>query len=146
MASAAFKQGTAMWLDDGRAVALWLPPGIGIDDEALTLLMLETVNPDLLMDLSAFADIVQEHHPVTDHWYLPVTGVDPHVQGRGHGSVLLRHALEKCDLQGLPAYLEASTERSRALYERFGFKTIGEIQVGNSPQVWPMLREPGAAA
>jgi GNAT superfamily N-acetyltransferase len=145
IASAAFEQGTAMWLDEGRAVALWLPPGSGIDDEALTLLMLETVNPDLLMDLSAFADIVQEHHPVTEHWYLPVTGVDPHVQGRGHGSVLLRHALETCDLQGLPAYLEASTERSRALYQRFGFKALGEIQVGSSPRVWPMLREPDSA-
>ena len=47
-------------------------------------------------------------HPTFDHWYLPLAGVDPPAQGRGLGSVLLRHALEICDRGGLPAYLEAT--------------------------------------
>lgn len=142
MAGAAFEQGTAMWVDDGRAVALWLGPGHGADDDALVQVMLESVDPGLLTDLSAFADRVSELHPVVDHWYLPITGVDPHVQGKGLGSVLLQHALATCDRDGLPAYLEASTVRSRLLYERFGFKQIAGIQVGSSPQVYAMLRDP----
>jgi GNAT superfamily N-acetyltransferase len=142
IAEGAFGQGTALWLDDARAVALWLPPGVGGDDDALVQIMLESVDPGLLADLSTFADIVREHHPVVDHWYLPVTGVDPFVQGKGLGSTLLRHALARCDLDGLPAYLEASTVRSRLLYERFGFRELGVIQVGTSPSVWPMLRDP----
>jgi ribosomal protein S18 acetylase RimI-like enzyme len=142
IAGAAFEQGSALWVDDGRAVALWLPPGFGADDDALVELMVESVDPSLLMDLSAFADAVHEYHPTVDHWYLPVTGVDPYVQGKGFGSTLLQHALAISDEQGLPAYLEASTVRSRLLYERFGFKEIGAIQVGTSPRVWPMLREP----
>jgi GNAT superfamily N-acetyltransferase len=141
-ASHAFDQGTAWWLDSGRAVALWLPPGFGPDDETLIQVMVESVDPALFMELSEFADAIHEHHPVVDHWYLPVMGVDPYVQGKGFGSMLLQHALAACDQQGLPAYLEASTMRSRLLYERFGFKQVGAIQVGTSPTVWPMLRDP----
>ena len=138
----AFGCGTAHLLDDARAVALWLPPGIGADDDAIVELMVESVASSLLSELSAFADSVREHHPEYEHWYLPVTGVDPFVQGRGLGSVLLRHALAACDRDGLPAYLEASTTRSRALYERAGFRQIGAIQEGSSPTVWAMVRDP----
>ena len=142
MARLSFTQGSALWVDEGRAVALWLPPGFSGDDDALTEVMLESVRPALLEDLAAFADLVRELHPVAEHWYLPFTGVDPFVQGKGHGSALLRHALATCDRDGLPAYLESSTPRNRQLYERFGFKPIGEIQVGTSPSVWAMLRDP----
>jgi len=142
MAGDSFEQGTALWLDDGRAVALWLPPGFGADDDALVQVMLESVVPEVLEDLSAFADLVREHHPVVEHWYLPCTGVDPSVQGKGLGSRLLQHALATCDAHELPAYLEASTVRNRMLYERFGFKEIGVIQVGSSPRVWAMMRDP----
>jgi ribosomal protein S18 acetylase RimI-like enzyme len=142
MAGDAFDQGTAQWVDDGRGVALWLPPGFGADDDALVQVILESVNPDLLTDLSEFSDLLREYHPVVDHWYLAVTGVDPYCQGTGLGSTLLRHALGRCDHDGLPAYLEASTLRNRALYERFGFKEIGVIQAGTSPQVWAMMRQP----
>lgn len=138
----AFVQGTAQTVDDGRGVALWLPPGFAADDVALVQVILESVDPDLLTDLSEFSDMLREHHPVVDHWYLAVTGVDPYFQGMGLGSTLLRHALARCDQDGLPAYLEASTLRNRALYERFGFEEVGVIQAGSSPQVWAMMRHP----
>ena len=107
IAGSAFDEGSAFWLTVVRAVALWLPPGFASDDDALTEVLLESVRPELLEDLAAFADLVREFHPVVEHWYLPVMGVDPFVQGRGHGSALLRHALAACDRDGLPAYLES---------------------------------------
>ena len=146
IAGRAFEDGTATCVDDCRAVALWLAPGVEGDEAALVQLMLESVHADLLEDLSGFADMVQAHHPKDEHWYLPFTGVDPFVQGKGHGSALLQHALERCDHDVLPAYLEASTVRSRLLYERFGFKEVAAIQVGSSPRVWAMIREPSAPA
>jgi ribosomal protein S18 acetylase RimI-like enzyme len=146
MAGDAFDHGTAQWVEDGRGVALWLPPGFGADGDALVRIILESVNPDLLTDLSEFSDMLREHHPVVDHWYLAVTGVDPYFQGTGLGSTLLRHALARCDHDGLPAYLEASTLRNRALYGRFGFTEIGVIQAGTSPRVWAMMRQPTATA
>lgn len=142
IAGAAFKQGTAQWLDSGHAVALWLAPGVAPDDETLTQVIVDSVEPSLLVDLAAFGDLIHEQHPVVEHWYLPFTGVDPFFQGTGLGTSLLRHALANCDRQGLPAYLEASTTRSRLLYERLGFKEISPIQTGASPRVWAMLRDP----
>jgi GNAT superfamily N-acetyltransferase len=140
LAGDAFEAGTAHCIDGGRAVALWLPPGSQMDDDGLTELMLESVAPTNLEDLSAFAETVRQLHPEVDHWYLPFIGVDPVAQGAGLGSSLLRFALALCDRDGLPAYLEASTARSRALYARHGFEEIGDIQVGSSPRVWAMLR------
>ena len=46
----------------------------------------------------------------------------------------------ECDRRGLPAYLEATSDSSRSLYERHGFAVTGEIDVGEAPPVWPMLR------
>jgi GNAT superfamily N-acetyltransferase len=66
--------------------------------------------------------------------------VDPVHQGRGHGAALLRYALERCDREGLPAYLESSNSRNVPLYERHGFEPMGSIQAGSSPTVIPMLR------
>jgi GNAT superfamily N-acetyltransferase len=141
-ADRSFELGAAHWLDNGVAVALWLPPGRGADEQRLVEVILESVDAAILTDLSAFADGIRELHPEYEHWYLPFTGVDPPAQGRGLGTILLRHALTTCDRDGLPAYLEASTARSRALYARLGFEELGAIQVGSSPTVWPMLRVP----
>jgi GNAT superfamily N-acetyltransferase len=62
-------------------------------------------------------------------------------QGQGHGSALLRHALERCDRDHLPAYLDATNPRNISLYERHGFERLGRIQVGTSPPLVPMLRK-----
>ena len=38
----------------------------------------------------------------------------------------MRPVLERCDREGVPAYLEASSERSMRLYERLGWEFTGE--------------------
>ncbi len=49
------------------------------------------------------------------------------------------------DAEGIPAYLEASTVRSRALYERHGFEVTGEFNFpSGGPPLWQMWREPGS--
>ncbi|HEY2635810.1 MAG TPA: GNAT family N-acetyltransferase, partial [Solirubrobacteraceae bacterium] len=69
-------------------------------------------------------------------------GVAPGHQGRGLGTRLMRPTLDECDARGLPAYLEASSERNRALYERLGFVVQRELRFAGSPPIWPMLRPP----
>jgi GNAT superfamily N-acetyltransferase len=142
IAEKSFSHGGAHWIAEGRAVALWLPPGVVADPDGVVEVLLGSVRADLLEDLAAFGDLIQEHHPAFDHWYLPFTGVDPFFQGTGLGSALLVDTLHECDRADLPAYLEASTPRSRALYERLGFRVTEAIQVGSSPAVYAMLREP----
>jgi len=88
--------------------------------------------------------LVESKHPgERPHWYLPALGVEPRSQGRGLGSRLMFPVLERCDLQGLPAYLEASSPRNRALYERHGFEVSEELRLpGDGPPLWLMWREP----
>jgi len=52
--------------------------------------------------------------------------------------------LDRCDVETLPAYLEATSERNVALYERLGFEHLGELRLNNSPPLWPMRRPPAA--
>ena len=80
------------------------------------------------------------YHPKEPHWYLPLIGVDPRHQRRGHGAALLRHALARCDRDHAPAYLESSNPANVPLYERHGFAVLDTIQVGSSPPIFPMLR------
>ena len=80
------------------------------------------------------------------HYYVRDVGVLPEMQGRGLGSALLAPTLERCDREGLPAYLEASSERSAALYERLGFEHVSELSVLGSPPLRLMLRPPAHEA
>jgi ribosomal protein S18 acetylase RimI-like enzyme len=100
------------------------------------------IDPTRHQDAFTFMGRMGEHHPTEPHWYLPYIGVDPTRQGQGHGSALLERGLSRCARDGLPAYLEASSPRNRALYERHGFQAFAEIQVADSPPLWPMWRNP----
>lgn len=61
----------------------------------------------------------------------------------GLGAWVLRPVLDHCDANGLPAYLEATCEHNRALYDRLGFAVREEIALGKgAPPLWPMWREP----
>lgn len=141
----AFDHGTAHGLGDGLAVALWLPPGVGPDEEAFMQVADESIDAEALGDFTGVLEQMDQLHPTTDHWYLPLTGVDPVAQGRGLGTRLLEHGLEVSDRDGLPAYLEATSPRSRDLYHRHGFTVAGVIQAGSSPPMWAMRREPFAS-
>jgi GNAT superfamily N-acetyltransferase len=88
----------------------------------------------------ALLTLIERRHFREPHYYIPYIGVAPDAQGQGLGTALLRPTLDRCDREGLPAYLEATSERNAALYERLGFKLRGELRLGSSPPLWPMLR------
>jgi ribosomal protein S18 acetylase RimI-like enzyme len=138
----AFETGGAFVTEGYEGVALWLPPGVHPDEEALAAITEESVPPERLEGLSQLLELQSMTHPTEPHWYLPMIGVDPLHQGKGIGSQLLREGLSVCDQAGLPAYLEATNEGSRALYLRHGFLVMAELQVSGSPPVWPMWRRP----
>jgi GNAT superfamily N-acetyltransferase len=69
-----------------------------------------------------------------------------HRQGQGLGTQMLQEVLARADTDGVPAYLESSNERNLPLYERNGFRVIGELQaLGHGPTIWRMWREPRPA-
>ncbi len=141
-AGAAFAMGTADSIDDCGGVALWLAPGVDPDEETMGAIVAEAVPAEDQEEVFGFLGQMGEFHLTEPHWYLPLIGVDVTKQGRGHGSALLRHTLERCDRDGLPAYLEATSPLNKSLYERHGFEEFGLIQAGSSPPMWPMQRRP----
>ncbi|MGW1719895.1 GNAT family N-acetyltransferase [Streptomyces sp. NPDC002156] len=142
--------------EDGSACALWLPmPADGHaeasegdvqgdeGDDAVRLR--EAIDPgnervELLVRLT------EEIHPSgSAHEYLWMIGVAPDSQCQGLGAAILQHALDRCDREGVAAYLEASSARSGKLYERLGFDHLGSpLDLPDGPRMWPMWREPRA--
>jgi GNAT superfamily N-acetyltransferase len=137
-----FDHGSAYVIGDFIGVVQWLPPGVQPDDGPIGELFERYMSgPKLGVVLSLFEQMAG-FHPHEPHWYIPMIGIDPVFQGRGYGTHLLRHGLVACDRDQRPAYLEATSLTSRTFYERHGFRVLGEILSGDSPPMFPMLREP----
>ncbi|MDN3026684.1 GNAT family N-acetyltransferase [Streptomyces sp. S.PB5] len=136
--------------EDGTACALWLPmpegDGHGADGEEggdSYAELREVVDPENER-VELIGRLTGEIHP-TDraHEYLWMIGVVPGRQGEGLGTALITSVLDRCDREGLSAYLEASSARSRGLYERLGFVAAGPVlELPDGPRMWPMWREP----
>jgi ribosomal protein S18 acetylase RimI-like enzyme len=126
--------------------AVWAPPG---DWRVPVTTMAREVPPmtrvfgrRLPLALWSRLRMDARHPKGPAHWYLATMGVAPESQGRGLGTALMRPALEEIDAASLPAYLESSTLRSRALYERHGFTVIGSLNYPmGGPPMWLMWRE-----
>lgn len=84
---------------------------------------------------------VERQHPTEPHYYLAILGVDPSAQGQGLGSAVVRPMLDRCDTEGVPAYLESSKESNVAFYERHGFRVTGEVELPFGPPLWLMWRD-----
>ena len=138
--SRAYANGTAFGANGYAGVSLWLPPGVQSDEEALGAVLASTAAPSLAPETEAVFSQMAKYHPTDPHWYLPLIGVDPAHQGEGLGDALMTFALERCDRDRLPAYLESSNPRNIPFYRRHGFEALGEIQAGSSPTLVPMLR------
>ena len=141
-AGAAFEHCSVDLVDGYLAAALWLPPGIHPDEEAMEKLIRTTVPESDQANVFELFEQMDRFHPAESHWYLPMIGVDPAHQGKGYGSALLQHALARCDREDKLAYLESTSPSSLRLYQRHGFELIGTIQVGSSPRLFPMVRRP----
>lgn len=141
-AGGAFEHNAAYCSDDHAGAALWLPPNVHSDEEALGEIMQRTLSEDVAVDLSSVFEQIAGYHPEVPHWYLPLIGVDTTQQGKGYGSALMGYALEQCDREHLPAYLESTNPRNISLYKRHGFEALATVQAGTSPPFVPMVRGP----
>ncbi|WP_431095423.1 GNAT family N-acetyltransferase [Polaromonas aquatica] len=138
----AFTHQSAYYVDGYVGAALWLPPEVHSDEDALIALLQRTGSAQFQKDGVAVFEQMGRYHPQEPHWYLPFIGVDPFHQGKGCGAALMQHALLPCDRDHTLAYLESSNPKNIPLYERQGFELLGTIQVGTSPPIFPMLRTP----
>lgn len=140
----AFGYKSAYYVGNFSGAALWLPPNVHPDIDQVTELFQSTGSEGAKTDGPEIFEKMSSYHPDEPHWYLPLLGVDPLHHGKGLGSVLMQHALVKCDQDKKLAYLESSNARNISLYERHGFELLGTIQINTSPSIFPMLRKPHA--
>ncbi|SIN83865.1 Acetyltransferase (GNAT) family protein [Parasphingorhabdus marina DSM 22363] len=136
----AFDHEGAWIANDGQAVALWLPPGVEPDGDAMMELLPGLVPEENQDDMFGVFEGMDSYHPHEEHWYLPLIAADPAYLGRGLGGALMKYACARIDQDGKPAYLESSNPRNISLYERHGFEVMGEIRSGKAPVVTPMYR------
>jgi GNAT superfamily N-acetyltransferase len=140
--------------EDGSACALWLsvPADDGREGEQARgeqdgdefAQIRQAVDPDNER-VERIGRLTSGIHPSgRAHEYLWMIGVAPDRQGEGLGSALIGSVLDRCDREGRAAYLEASSARSKELYERLGFEFTGNALrlPDGGPLMWPMWRDP----
>jgi GNAT superfamily N-acetyltransferase len=138
-------RGCVWTTDDLTGVALTLPPKAWRAPTRVTLLEGSAFTTHLPRAAKLGA-AMEWRHLRGPHYYVRDVGVLPSMQGKGLGSALMRPTLDRCDRESLPAYLEASSERSTALYERLGFRVTRELRIGGSPPLRLMVRAADGAS
>ncbi len=138
----AMSHGSAFCTENCRGVIACLPPGVAPNEGELEEMLKPDFLPSDANDMEVLSIESSQYRPQAPHWYLPLIGVDPAHQGHGLGEALMVHACKQFDLHEKPAYLESSNPVNVSLYLRHGFEVLGTLQVGASPTITPMLRQP----
>jgi GNAT superfamily N-acetyltransferase len=107
---------------------------------ALTPRMFAAVGPVGFARMLRWTEAWAARDAALPHWHLGPVAVDAHLQGRGIGSQLLIEYCRRLDRTGAAGYLETDKRENVAFYLRFGFHTVGEAPVLNTPN-WFMRRE-----
>lgn len=140
-----------VYLFGESGATMWLPPGTSPDSLSLltwTSLLWRMWLAHGFAGLSRArlaSESMKANHPTEPHYYLHAIGVRKSEQGKGVGSALLRQMVSRCDGEGKLAYLENSNPRNTPLYERHGFRVVGEWTAPNGPPLWFMRRRAGEA-
>jgi ribosomal protein S18 acetylase RimI-like enzyme len=141
-------KGEVYLTQDGTAAALWTPPDRWQVSTMATLplfpIMLRACRQDFPRAMRMLNLMERKHHEqVEPHYYLAFIGTDPASQGKGYGTAVLSQMLERCDREGIPAYLESSSIRNQALYYRHGFEVLEDLHwPGDGPPFSLMWRKP----
>ena len=73
----AFSNGSAYYIEGYAGAALWLPPGIHSDEDALEAVLKSTIAKHRQENAFALFEKMGNYHPAEPHWYLPQIAVDP---------------------------------------------------------------------
>jgi GNAT superfamily N-acetyltransferase len=132
------------------AAAVWLPPegyprGVRRDTRTTVRITpaFSRAGWRLFLGLRFLSEVDKAHHEIeTPHMYLAILGSEPLYRGAGAGSAVLQPVLDRCDEQGMPAYLETQKESNLAYYARHAFDVVQKLEVRGVPPIWTLLRKP----
>ena len=131
---------------DGATAAVWQ----GIDAWRVRPLEMLRTAPGVLRALRTgvvrsmrLLNALERAHPDAPHYYLEMLATCTGQQGKGSGSTVIAEMLDRCDGEGVPAYLESSNPRNVPFYARHGFVERDVVQAPNGgPSLITMWREP----
>jgi GNAT superfamily N-acetyltransferase len=129
-----------------EGVAVWSPPDVEMFDEAeggaFATAFVDTYGEEAFGRLMALNALTDEFHPHDrPHFYLLFLGAT--VRGRGAGAQVVAPVLDRCDADGIGAYLESSNPRNVGFYERLGFEaTWADVPEPGGPLLTGMWRDP----
>ncbi|QYS93587.1 Acetyltransferase [Trichoderma simmonsii] len=142
---------------DYDAVALWMPPGMHMDD---WWTIFRSGMWRLYYQLGSegrkryYEDVLPLLHETMDevmgdreYYYLAYIGTKPSARGKGYAKKLIMDMAAKADAEDRAMYLESSSRENISYYERFGFEYRKEISFKRGPVPVPlfiMVREPVA--
>lgn len=145
-------------IDDFSCSALWLPPGRSIDNlrtywKAGLHRMLYRIGfvgvKHMMWDYEGQTASAKKEglysRGWTEFYYLFLLSTREGCRGRGMGAALVERCKERAREEGVPIWLEATTEGSMRLYKRLGFDLSKEITLGKGEADLSGNRERGGA-
>lgn len=144
----ALAEGVVESIQDGAAVAIWIPPHRS--GKAIRALLRAGAWRSVwslgwvpTWRLVRFLSVMVSLHGAAEagaHWYLLGLAVHPDHQGKGWGAALLAHGLERARVEEAPCYLETTNPANLQFYERHGFTPCGHRPTSAAnPELWGML-------
>ncbi|KFY96612.1 hypothetical protein V500_02403 [Pseudogymnoascus sp. VKM F-4518 (FW-2643)] len=97
----------------------------------------EGANVAACLEMFGGLDRMQKKWVEEENMYLMgLLATDPEFQGKGCGTMLLRHGLELADREGRRAYIEA-TPAGLPLYKKLGWVVVDEAEIVNASRDTP---------
>jgi GNAT superfamily N-acetyltransferase len=134
-------KGVAVWRYFGNEVN----PATKIQNDPRTHIkeFLDEKTLQKLMLIGKATNSMHQNSVVGMHYYLFFLAVEPEIQGKGIGSLLIQPMLQIANKKRLPCYLETMREKNLAFYAKHGFQICSEMQVPEKgPHIWGLIRHP----
>lgn len=154
--------------DSWRCCAVVIPPGADVGNP-WTFIPAGGLGLLWNLGITACKKMIWEYTNLTEaakkremgqdkYYYVFFIGTEAVGRGKGLASKLIEETKEVARKEGKPVWLEATTEGSRRLYDKLGFKTLGEIVLGKAKvgadgerkkggegvKIWPMIWRPNS--
>ena len=138
---------------DWSSVAVWMPPGKKVDNP-FTMLQTGIVQALLKLGFSGIKKMLWDYQGQTEKlkakelggqkfWYLFFIATVVEARGQGLASKVVEGWKSVARKDGVPIWLEATTEHSQKIYAKCGFKVVGEVVLGNGTHAASGIEEKG---
>ncbi|WP_229070840.1 GNAT family N-acetyltransferase [Actinoplanes sp. DH11] len=125
--------GQVVMTEDATAAAIWFDRTGDVTEPHDYAKRLAELAGDDLPRFQHLDHQMDTHHPGHRHWHLLFLAVRPENWRHGLGSALMEHTHRQLDADGIAAYLEATNEENRLLYQSHSYSTMSPATIPVTP-------------